>query len=1168
MKKFMRGVVTLLIIASLLWTLPIAGSAKAGGDDADPVSGGARSLSEQWFSDQPVLSEESRGFLRDLYIYFKHREADFSAEKNGASGSGVLKDGAVSHTEKARTEAVARLCLDGGLEILDAAVSVIIQGCSDEGGLIYVTAYEWTFFDYDDLSDDTVTADVSGFGTLHQLTLAPDGATYRIVGDVYDESDISGISTVKSETQPLVLSPAPQGSAQGFCPGYDPDAAARYADGHVWNGADMSVSGVFESYYNPEYYNFNSVGGDCANYVSQCLYAGGLPQTAGAHSGYDCWYFDTENNRADTWTRATILRRWLAGHYGRIVDNPTDSDILTGSPVFYSKSGGAVWNHATICVGVNSAGTPIVNSHNNDRYHVVWNYWPAGTTISTVQLTAKAENPAAKTDGLSMSLYGYPTALVTGVGFTVYGTVSSESSRLRSVEVGVYDMSGNIILGGAFEPNACTAALDTLDAEIRLGTLTPGWYHYKVTASNVTQTATLADRIFLVNDGKGTADEPYLVDSPAMLSGLAEAVNSGCDFAGKTFRLISDISLDGTNWNPIGTEKSPFRGSFDGYGHTVSGLVEVGSTLFGVTKDAVISNLAVDGCLAAANGGKLINCMTTGSALAAVNTGSVTNCWSPEVGAGAAPQLNAFVTSVNDAGLYFLWKQGGEHPEFDPLSVTFTVTDGSGEHSATVSGLPYGGLATAPDLDLPDGAAVSGWYQDPGFILSRDDAAPVTSSITLYAALKTESYSLALDSAGGAGVAQPGTVHYGQAVSLPMPLRDGYTFTGWHTASSGGTKADWTVVPDLGADGRKVTLYAGWTANSYAITLNAPGAENAYNAAVSATYGSKTLAAAALPVRVDAGFAGYYAPDGQMVIDIYGQFVPGAAPYTDDKGSWALTGGAALDARWNENHYTVTYYSGYGRLDGLTVKTENRIYTAVYGMGESVALPIPERVGYTFRGWYGSGDFSGRRLRALEARENTVLYARWMADNLTWTDAFPDVRLGDWYYEAAKYVSQNGIMTGGSAGSFDPLSGMTRGMLVTVLWRLEGSPAPLAQATYEDVEDGLWYSDAIVWATESGIATGGDGNCFAPDGVLTRQEIATFLYRYARYAGVTTTLNTALALGSFTDAGEVSEYAVEPMLWAVQVGLMLGTADGTLSPEQPATRAAAAALLMRFDRLG
>jgi uncharacterized repeat protein (TIGR02543 family) len=268
------------------------------------------------------------------------------------------------------------------------------------------------------------------------------------------------------------------------------------------------------------------------------------------------------------------------------------------------------------------------------------------------------------------------------------------------------------------------------------------------------------------------------------------------------------------------------------------------------------------------------------------------------------------------------------------------------------------------------------------------------------------------------------------------------------------------------------------------------------------------------------------------------------------------------------NKYTVTYYTGYGKLAGYTEAARNRIYTADCEIGKSVSLPVPVRSGYTFKGWYESGDFSGRRLRLLDAHANTVLYARWLADNLTWTSAFTDVRAGDWYYGAVKYVSQNGIMSGVSADSFEPLSGMTRGMLAAVLWRLEGSPKPQAPAAYADISDSQSVAAAVAWATESGIATGGDGNLFAPDSVLTRQEFITILYRYAQYAGIAPALNTQTGLESFSDTDKLADYAAGPMLWAVQSGLVLGTANGMLSPEIQASRAAAAALLMRFDQLG
>ena len=469
-----------------------------------------------------------------------------------------------------------------GLQFGDAVVTAAVLDSAVLNDLIRVTVYEWTFYDYSDSRGGGIQSDVAGFGTLHRLTLAADGTGYRLLSDAYDESDIDGFSTVVSETQPALLGAPPAYSAASsrFCTGYDPGAAARYADAHVWNGADMSATGVFESHYNPEYYNYNAVGGDCANFVSQCLYAGGMPQTAGESGGQSCWYFCAAEDRSDTWTRSTLLRRWLGSTWGLTVDSPKDSDILTGSPVFYSRSGGYTWNHATICVGVNSAGTPVVNSHNNDRYRVVWNYWPAGTTVSTVQLTYKtilfpsAPEPSG-TDRLSIAAYSAPTALVTGSGYPVYGTVTSERSPVQSVTVGVYYLSGKAVTVSTVKSQTQTALLDSADDDLRFGMLKPGWYRYKVAAANAAGEKTLVDRIFLVNDGSGTKSDPYRIDSAEMLAGLSEAVNSGRDFKAEYFRLTADISLTGVNRKPIGTERNPFGGCFDGYGHAITGAAGV-----------------------------------------------------------------------------------------------------------------------------------------------------------------------------------------------------------------------------------------------------------------------------------------------------------------------------------------------------------------------------------------------------------------------------------------------------------------------------------------------------------------------------------------------------------------------------------------------------------------
>ena len=177
---------------------------------------------------------------------------------------------------------------------------------------------------------------------------------------------------------------------------------------------------------------------------------------------------------------------------------------------------------------------------------------------------------------------------------------------------------------------------------------------------------------------------------------------------------------------------------------------------------------------------------------------------------------------------------------------------------------------------------------------------------------------------------------------------------------------------------------------------------------------------------------------------------------------------------------------------------------------------------------------------------------------------YQDVQQGDWYYSAVSFAYYNGLMNGVADMLFDPNGTMTRAMLVTVLWRLDGGSAD-GTSPYTDVPEGTWYTDGVIWATENGIVNGVGNGKFDPNGTVTREQIATILYRYAAYRGVDVSDRASLDL--FTDAGAVSDYARAPMQWAVQTKLISGRLDHKqlyLAPQSGGTRAEVATILMRF----
>lgn len=175
---------------------------------------------------------------------------------------------------------------------------------------------------------------------------------------------------------------------------------------------------------------------------------------------------------------------------------------------------------------------------------------------------------------------------------------------------------------------------------------------------------------------------------------------------------------------------------------------------------------------------------------------------------------------------------------------------------------------------------------------------------------------------------------------------------------------------------------------------------------------------------------------------------------------------------------------------------------------------------------------------------------------------FTDVPAGSWYYDAVQYVYEEGLMGGTGNNRFSPDLTTSRAMIVTILYRLEGSPAVTGGMSFADVSDGQWYSDGVAWASANGIVTGYSNGSFGPNDTITREQMAAILYRYARYKGYD--VSARAQLNSYSDASQVASYATDSMSWAVGSGLITGTSGTTLSPAGSATRAQAAVILARF----
>ena len=177
---------------------------------------------------------------------------------------------------------------------------------------------------------------------------------------------------------------------------------------------------------------------------------------------------------------------------------------------------------------------------------------------------------------------------------------------------------------------------------------------------------------------------------------------------------------------------------------------------------------------------------------------------------------------------------------------------------------------------------------------------------------------------------------------------------------------------------------------------------------------------------------------------------------------------------------------------------------------------------------------------------------------------FQDVRNGDWFYDSVIYVYGHGLMTGLNDTTFGPGEPLARAQLAVILYRLSGSPEVTYEDIFPDVPDGQWYTDAVIWAQEKGIVTGySDSGTFKPGNNINRQEITTMMYRYAKYQGYS--LEGGADYSSYPDAANVQEFAKDSMSWAVGNGIVTGKENPTrLDPLGNTARAECATIMMRF----
>ncbi len=519
----------------------------------------------------------------------------------------------------------------------------------------------------------------------------------------------------------------------------------------------------------------------------------------------------------------------------------------------------------------------------------------------------------------------------------------------------------------------------------------------------------------------------------------------------------------------------------------------------------------------------------------------------------------------------------------EPAPTTYTITAdvfplGAGTATADKT------TATAGDMVKLTATANSG-YRFTGWTFSDNitdtDSSSATTTFTMPAGDVTvtanfqQYYIITVNaSAGGTATADKTTAVAGEAVTLTATPDSGYHFDRWNIVSGTITIQNNQFTMPAG----NVEIQAIFDRNSSggSSTPTKTPSQQAVDKIESAKDGSTveiklSTGSTKLDKEVFEELAGRdvtleISLPGGVSWTVNGQDIPENADLTD------LDLGVTLDASTIPVSVinTVT-----GAVDTIQLSLA---HNGEFGFTMILSAPL----GKTNAGYWANLYYYNTRTRALEfqsaskiATDGTASFPFSHASDYAIvidTDShepvelpFTDVPEGAWYEDAAAYVYKHGLMAGTSATTFAPDVTTSRAMIATILWRMAGSPVVNYAMNYTDVAQGQWCSEAIRWATSEGVVTGYGNGLFGTNDPITREQLATMLWRYAQTEGYDVSIGEDTNILSYTDVASLSEYAIPAMQWAVGAGIINGTGDGsTLTPQGQATRAQAAVMLQRF----
>lgn len=1124
----LRRIVCMLLSLTLLLSF-LPNEARAADAKWMEAEEDCHSLTEEWFGNSDrvnaMSSEEDFSFV--LSGYFQTRSPVAQDAVQTVSITAMSDE--VRRENDEWTEAVKSFQERVGIQITDSVTTSFVDPdnivCNDDG-TVTAYVYEWTFFDYDDLADDTVNRDTTGFGIPHKVTMVKnEDGTYQLLTDEYDAADSFGVCTINESTyreieetgyEPvetdsfidMIRSGDVEPAAYSMYSAYDPFAAVTYSDKYVYHKAAGGT--VYEQYYNSAYPNYNASGGDCTNYTSQCIYAGGMPMVKGTAYGRDGWFFTSASNRSGTWTFAPYLRDWMAEHRGKLV-TASDDTVYIGSPVFYNDS------HATFCVGRNSAGVPIINSHNKDWYHAKWNYYNAAA-IRTVQLTADDRTPLA---GVCQNV----TAVVSDRSVKVtFGAADNAQS---------YDV---YLVQAPWGWDNITHHIETKTRSVVFEDVPPGVYCAFVIARPNSNFGKQSKWVSVTIKEEVTVEAPEITASSLMvLNGVGNEIRVSWQPTENAEYYIATLrnkdSSDGFSFNTSETSISLSDipgGVYDCFvtaykdaehfseesNHLELTFWDQNITPVAAVVDGQSQYLLFESALPWPVAKEF--CEYFGGHLATVNSSK-----EDEIITGLVRRSNcswAWIGACNTNG----WKW---------LDGTAVPTSGSYANWGDISGNACPGPVGIGDFLLKNSAGT--WYG------MTDVADSSIGNVGFVCEVDTGYYYVTLNSCGGSDALPGKYVFPGQTYGeLPEAFRVGYKFLGWFTKPVGGERITEDTVVTSHADHE---LYAHWE------NLCPNGHDYVYEVNQNPTADSK------------GSLCGVCKSCGNSVLVSLPQL--NAEDYFIEikEGASCTTPGSAT--------YTWKYtYFGTYSFKGVTARQHS--FVTIH-QGKTCLTPSYDkhtcvRCGYSYRDnespasghkWDNGVCSAGVRTFTCQVCKETV-----SGNEATFTSPVPfkDVPVGSWFYLPVMWACDNGISEGTGQGMFSPNTTCTRGQIVTLLWRAAGQPEPSSNKNpFTDVKSTSYYYKAILWASENKIASGVSSSKFSPDTACTRSQVVTMLYRAAGSPPVDDVKNP------FTDIS-VNAYYYKAVLWAATNGITSGISKTTFAPDSVCTRAQIVTFLYNY----